>query len=81
VRAAAHRRGAHEQERRIAAFVHVRLEVLEQLLAALAGIDASAVQQERIVNAMAPAKRVGRTFEMRRECFATRRRELQPFAR
>ena len=65
-----HELGAHEHERRVAAFADVRLEVLEQFLAALAGIDAPAVEHERVVHPLAAAERVGGAFEVRRQRLA-----------
>ena len=51
-----HQLHAHEHERRVAAVLHVAAEVLDQLLAALAGIDAAAVERERAVQAMPAAE-------------------------
>jgi len=65
-----HELHAHQHQRRVAAIVQEVLEVLEQFLAALARIDAAAVEQKRAVHAMAPAEVVRRAFEVRRERFA-----------
>ena len=51
-----HQLHAHQHERRVAAVLDVGAEVLDQLLAALARIDAAAVEHERPVQAMAAAE-------------------------
>ena len=48
-----HQLDAHQRQRRVAALLDVAAEVLDQLLAALARIDAAAVQRDRSVQAMA----------------------------
>ena len=48
-----HQLDAHQRERRVAAFLHVAAEVLDQLFAALAGVDAAAVERDRAVQPMA----------------------------
>ena len=51
-----HQLDAHQHQRRVAAVLHVAAEVLDQLLAALARIDAPAVERDRAVQAMAAAE-------------------------
>ena len=70
-----HQLDAHQHERRVAAFLDVVLEVFEQLFAALARIDAAAVERERPVDAMAAAE-ARRALEVRRSSAASRRHRL-----
>ena len=62
-----HQLDAHQHQRRVAAFLHVGAEVLDQLLAALAGIDAAAVERERAVQPVAAAEDGAAVREVRPE--------------
>ena len=58
-----HQLDAHQRQRRVAALLHVAAEVFDQLLAALAGVDAAAVERERPVQAMAAPERAPRAAD------------------
>src|SRR5439155_24190803 len=62
-----HHLAAHQRERGVAAVADDRVEILDQLFAALAGIDAAALQQHRPVEAMPAAEYRAARRQVRRE--------------
>ena len=68
-------RSCDERQRHVSAVRKIGLEILEHFLAALARVDAAAIQHERSVDAVAPSEGVRLAFDVGRQRLAARRRQ------